>query len=366
MTPQDAYLKLALTHGLGPVGIGRLMTRFGDPAEIFSASMADLREVEGIGSERARAILDPKLNETLETEKARCRTQNLTILTPIDELYPPAFAQLYDPPCAIWMRGTMQGMDRLALAVVGPRHPTVYGHRMAQRLTQQIARLGVTIISGLARGIDTVAHQAALEAGGRTIAVLGSGLNQMYPSENQALSDKIAANGAVISEFPLDTRPDKGTFPRRNRLVAALSLGVLVIEAGPTSGSLITARLAAEQGRDVLVLPGPIDRPEHQGSNRLIKDGATMITSFEDILEQLPPLASLANALGPTPAPKIESNLTGREQQVYALLSDEPRTIDDLVRGSENLPPSAASATLISLELKRIVRKLPGGYIRAL
>jgi DNA processing protein len=231
-----------------------------------------------------------------------------------------------------------------------------------------MARIGTCLISGLARGIDTVAHEAALAAGARTIAVLGSGFDKLYPAENAPLAEKIAnGNGAVISEFPMSTPPSPGTFPRRNRLVAALGLATLVIEAGTRSGALITARIAMDLGRDVLVLPGAIDNPECTGSNQLIRDGATLVASIEHILEEVEPLMTMAAGFTDQPnAPSPRAaTLSGREKQLYQLVDDAPRTVDDLVRVA-TIPPSAVSATMLSLELRRLVRKTPAGYVRAI
>lgn len=366
MTPADALLRLALVPGLGPLTAQRLLATVDEPAEIFGLGMQQLMRLDGIGPERARRICDPSGEDLLASERARAHSAGIRILTPCEADYPRALTLLDDPPLAIWQRGTIIRRDQLAVAVVGPRKPSAYGHRMAQRLAGGLARIGCCIVSGLARGIDTVAHEAALQQGGRTLAVIGSGFEQLYPAENHALVERIVADhGAVLSEFPLATRPAPGHFPRRNRLVAALALGVLVVEAEKRSGALITARLAGEQGKEVMALPGPIDRPEAQGANQLIRDGATLITCLDDILHEIEPLHTLAGgATGDEQESPRASALSGRERELYTLLSDEVRSPDELVRISR-LPASIISATLISLEIKRCVRKLPGGYVRA-
>jgi DNA processing protein len=229
-----------------------------------------------------------------------------------------------------------------------------------------MARIGATIVSGLAKGIDTAAHTAALDADGRTVAVLGSGLGRLYPAENQPLVERIiAGHGAVISELPYLMDASPGTFPRRNRLVAALSLATLVIEASRTSGSLITARMAGELGKQVLVVPGPIDRDESAGANQLIRDGATLVASLEHVLDEVGPLATLAQAVpaGADEPRGATHSLSGRERQLFQLLDDTARTVDDLVRAT-GIPPSAVSTTLLSLELRRLARKQPGGFVR--
>lgn len=366
MDESEALLRLALIPGLGPITIERLIERAGHPGEIFGWSMDRLLAVEGVGPERARRICDPRAAESAAAERARCHAAGVRILTRTDRDYPQALRVLTDPPVALWMRGELTPRDRLAIAVVGSRRPSAYAHRCAQRLSGGLARIGACVVSGLARGVDTVAHEAALAAGGRTVAVLGSGLGRIYPEENGALVERIVAGrGAVISEFPFATAPHAGNFPRRNRLVAALSLAVLVAEAGGRSGALITARLANELGREVLVVPGPIDNAACIGSNKLIRDGATLIASLDDVLEEVSPLMTLAGGAGEQPAesPRAAA-LSGREKQVYQLLDDTPRNVDDIVRVAD-VPPSAVSATLLSLELRRLARKMPGGYVRA-
>lgn len=370
MTPADAYLRLALIPGLGPVTATKLMAACTDPAEIFSWSMHQLTTVDGVGPERARKICDPRGDEQVATERARCHAAGVRIITRADADYPLAFTRLSDPPLAVWIQGELEARDALGIAVVGPRRPTAYGHRVAHKFSTGLARLGTCLVSGLARGVDTVAHEAALAAGARTIAVLGSGHGKLYPEENAPLAARIAgtpgaSRGAVLSEFPLMTPPSPGTFPRRNRLVAALGLATLVIEAGERSGALITARLAAELGRVVLVVPGAIDNPESIGANQLIRDGATMVTSLDQILQEVEPLMTLSQGVtgGQQVNPRVEA-LSGRERQLYLMLDDTPRGVDDLVRTTQ-IPPSAISATLLSLELRRLVRKSPAGFVRA-
>jgi len=368
MDRRDALLRLALVPSLGPITAQRLLEVFEDPAELFTASMHQLQRIDGVGGERARRILDPRGGEAVAAERARAHRLGIHITTPADEDYPRQLRLLHDPPLALWISGSIDRRDELALAVVGPRRPSAYGHRQTRRLCLGLARGGCCIVSGLARGVDTVAHEAALSAKGRTIAVLGSGFDHLYPSENADLAQRIAADaGAVVSEFPFDTRPSPGTFPRRNRVVAAFSLGTLVIEAGQRSGALITARLSGELGREVLVLPGPADRPEHVGAHQLIRDGATLVTGLDDIYEELPPLATLAggaDAPGAEEHPRLAS-LNEREKQVYTMLDDTPRGVDELLRVSR-LPASSVNATLIALELRRLARRTPAGYVKAL
>lgn len=367
MTPADALLRLALVPGVGPVLAGRLAAAAGgDLAAVFGWGMDRLQQVEGIGAEKARRICDPRGAEAVEAERSRCAAAGVRILTCHDPAWPKDLDVLADPPLALWIQGELLPRDRLGIAVVGPRRASAYGHRTATRLAGGLARVGATIVSGLARGVDTAAHAAALAAGGRTVAVLGSGIGRLYPEENRPLAERIAAgSGAVLSELPFSGEATPGTFPRRNRLVAALTLATLVIEAGETSGALITARLAGELGKQVLVVPGPIDRPEHVGANQLIRDGAVLVRSLEDILDEVGPLATLAGAAPAPPASLGRAGaLSGRERQLYQLLDDSPRSVDDLVRATA-IPASAVGATLLSLELKRLARKEPGGFVRA-
>ncbi len=366
MDPAHAYLRLALLPGLGPITAAKLLAQVEHPGDVFTWPMDRLLSIDGIGGERARRICDPRGDEAVANERAVCHAAGVRIVTRADAEYPTALNVLGDPPLAIWITGALEPRDALAVAIVGPRRPSSYGHRQGHRLASGLARIGACIVSGLARGVDTVAHEAALAAGARTIAVLGSGHGKLYPSENAPLAARIAdGNGAVISEFPYATDPSPGTFPRRNRIVAALALGTLVVEASNRSGALITARMSAELGRMVLVVPGPVDNPECQGSNQLIRDGATLVASIEHILEELDPLLTLARGQGPAQVEHPRAaTLSGREKQLYHLIDDAVRGVDDLVRTS-GLPASTVAATLLSLELKRLVKKAPGGFVRA-
>jgi DNA processing protein len=368
MTPADAWLRMALLPGLGPATAERLLVATGgDPVAVFSLSMSELMTVDGVGGERARRICDPRGPELVATERAVCAKAGIAIHTRVDPGYPQDLLRLPDPPLAIWMQGALEPRDRLAVAVVGPRRPSSYGHRTARTLSQGLARVGACVVSGLARGIDTVAHEAALSvADGRTVAVIGSGFGAVYPEENRPLAARIAdGRGAVISEFAYNQPPTPGTFPRRNRIVAALALATLVVEAGERSGALITARLANELGRPVLVVPGAIDNPESAGANQLIRDGATLVASLDHILAEVEPLMTLSRGIDAAPAePARAATLSGREKDLYRLVEDQPKGVDDLVRVS-GIPASAVSVVMLSLELRRLVKKAPGGWVRA-
>jgi DNA processing protein len=261
----------------------------------------------------------------------------------------------------------MQPEDHLALAVVGTRKPSNYGQVMAQRLSTEIVQHGFTIVSGLARGIDSIAHQGALQAGGRTLAILGSGINVIYPPENRRLFESISDYGAVLSEFPLDTKPDRWNFPRRNRIISGLSLGTLVIEAAVSSGALLTARHALEQGREVFAVPGRVDVPSSQGTNKLIKNGAKLVESIDDILEEFPdimqgPLVSHppSVALAPNGAP-ASADLSADETRILALLQSEETHIEALIQDSQ-LPAHVVASILVTLELRGLIRQFPGKF----
>ena len=283
-----------------------------------------------------------------------------------DEGYPTNLKYIYDPPPALYIKGNIIPQDNIAIAIVGSRQASYYGLKNAQELAFELAAKGITIISGLARGVDSAAHRGALKAKGRTIAVLGSGLNMIYPVENKGLAEEISQNGAVISEFSQDTPPHRQNFPRRNRIISGLSLGVLVVEAAKRSGALITVGFALEQGREVFALPGKIDSFTSQGTHDLIKQGAKLVESTEDIIEELEPLrSSQTNQTRSESKTKIEPNLPEEEKQVYSCLSCEPLHIDELAQ-KVNLSYGRLLTCLLKLEYKKLVKELPGkAFVRS-
>jgi DNA processing protein len=288
----------------------------------------------------------------------------ITVLTLIDPAYPHHLRWISDPPLVLYIRGATQPEDHLALAVVGTRKPSNYGKAMAQRLSAELVQHGFTVVSGLARGIDSVAHQSALQAGGRTLAVLGSGINVLYPPENRRLFETISDRGAVLSEFPLDTKPDRWNFPRRNRIISGLALGTLVVEAAVSSGALLTARHALEQGREVFAVPGRVDVPSSHGTHRLIKSGAKLVEGIEDILEEFPDLVRQSSLRQPETArqatPSLEE-LSADEGRILALLQPEETHIDTLIQGSQ-LPAQVVASILVTLELRGLIRQFPGKF----
>lgn len=364
MTRTEAYLALNLIPQVGPVRIRRLIQALGSPERVLSASVSDLLRVEGIGSAQAEAIHQWDREGSLEKELQKVHQRGLTLLTQEDELYPPLLKQVYDAPVLLYVWGELQKRDHHAIGVVGSRHATIYGMNATKKLSFQIAYSGYTVISGLARGIDTAAHEAALAAKGRTVAVIGSGIGKLYPPENKALAERIAQQGAVISEYPVDRPADRQTFPYRNRVVAGWGSGLLVVEAPVKSGSLITAQQAAEQGRTVYAVPGPIDKPTSSGCNRLIQQGAKLVMDGADILDDLMvlfPTAPMAPKVEP-PAPAV--TLTLDEQILFNALTSDELHIDELTSRS-GLAPGTVNVNLMRLEMKRLIRALPGRrYVR--
>lgn len=299
-------------------------------------------------------------------EVNRLQTGPVTLLTLVDPLYPASLRWIFDPPPVLYVRGTLQPCHRLAVAVVGSRKPSHYGQTIAQRLSAALAKNGYTVVSGLARGIDSLAHAGALNAGGQTLAVLGSGINVVYPPENRRLCERIWAQGAVLSEFPLDTKPDRWNFPQRNRLISGLALGTLVIEATAHSGSLHTAQHALEQGREVFAVPGRIDAPNSQGTNSLIKRGAKLVEDISDILEEFSAAVRTSAHQYQAPVahatdPHTPEALNAQEAQVWALLQAEEVHIDAVIHASQ-LPAQVVASILVTLELRGFVQQFPGKF----
>lgn len=299
-------------------------------------------------------------------EVERLQMTDVHLVTLEEPTYPPALRWIPDPPPVLYVYGTLQANDTLALAVVGSRKPSPYGQATAQHLSTALARHGFTVVSGLARGIDSTAHHSALQAGGRTVAVLGSGVNVVYPPEHRRLYEAIRTQGAIVSDFPFDTKPDRWNFPRRNRIISGLALGTLVIEASEKSGSLHTARHALEQGREVFAVPGRIDLPSSRGTNNLIKRGAKLVENIEDILEELPQAVrtTLSTQVSPATAPgapALPADLTADEARVLAALLPEETHIEMVIHASQ-LPAHVVASILVTLELRGLVRQFPGTF----
>jgi len=356
MDSRTAYFILALLPGIGPRRIRALLGALGSPERILNASENELRPI--VGGQIATVIHRWKRESPHEEESALLHQRGWSFLTWADEAYPPLLREIHSPPLMLQVWGEVRVTDFPAVAVVGTRRTTPYGRDCARMLTTGLAKQGYTIVSGLAHGIDTVAHEAALAAGGRTFAVLGSGLADIYPKENQALAARIASNGAVISQYPCRTQPDARQFPQRNHTVSGMSHGLLVVEGNARSGSMLTAEAAMEQGRLVFAVPGPIDRQSSIGPHRLIQDGAKLVMSVEDLVSELPAPSrpAVEMDLVAVPAPP---DLVGDDLNVFEALGSEGVTID-FIAEKTNLPSSRVSSTLLRLEIRQLVRKNPG------
>jgi len=359
MTTREAIVALNMLPKIGPVRVRRLLEAFGDPAKILGAAKDRLMRVDGIGEETAKILHSWQDHADPISEIEDAAARGISIVTQDDEDYPDPLREAYDPPMLLYVWGKLEARDKHAISVVGSRRATIYGKQATKKLSYQLAQSGFTIISGLARGIDTAAHEAAVAANGRTIAVLGSGLGKLFPQENLALAEKIASGfGAVVSEFPINTSPDKQTFPMRNRIVAAWARAVLVVECPAWSGSLITANLASEYGKPVFAVPGPIDKPTSAGCNQLIRDGATLVADASHILDDLGelPFARKASAAQPV---SENPELPEDEATVFAAVTTDESPVDLIIERC-GLPAHTVTATLMKLEMRRLVRAFPG------
>lgn len=366
MNSHEALVALNMVDRVGPVRVRTLLEQFGEPEAILRASKRELLRVEGIGEDTAEAISSWEKTIDLPAELQRIKEYGCHILIPSDEAYPELLKQIYDPPLALYVKGQLLPKDKNSIAMVGSRLTTHYGLETARKLAYQLAYLGVTVVSGGARGIDTAAHQGVLSAKGRTVAVLGTGINIVFPPENLKLFENIAAHGAVVTQFPFNRKADKQSFPIRNRIVAGMTLGTVVVEANLTSGALITANMAADYGRQVYAVPGRIDSPRSKGCHQLIKNGAKLCEGAEDILSELEylfPKAPILPGVGTETSP-LAVSLSPAEQAVYACLEQGEMTIDEIIQLS-GLPSSRVSVALLGMEMKRLVQQLPGKvYVR--
>jgi len=340
-----------LIPGIGRVRFTQLENYFGNLESAWQAEAPDLKR-SGLDTRTVHAVTSWRPKLSLEAEMEKLDRQEVQALTWHDPGYPARLKEIYDYPPLLYLRGFLLPEDEWCLAVVGTRRATTYGRQVTEEIVADLARSKITIVSGLARGVDSIAHRSALEAGGRSIAVLGSGLDVIYPSENTDLARRIIGQGALISEYPLGTRPRPENFPRRNRIMSGLSLGVLVAEAGKTSGAMITAHLAAEQNREVFAIPGSILSPVSSGTNHLIQEGAKLVTNHTDILEELN-LTAVAHQI------EIKEIIPASDTETLLLkqLGAEPTHIDEVCRESD-LPISTVSSTLAMMELKGLVKQV--------
>jgi DNA processing protein len=360
MTSTEAYIALNMLPGIGAARLRKLLEVFECPERILLARASELRAVQGIGPEVTESIVTWEKQVDLEAELGRIADFGARVIAQDSPDYPPLLREITSPPIVLYVWGELRESDRHAIGIVGSRKASHYGLECAKKLGYQLAYAGLTVVSGLARGIDTAAHQGALAAQGRTIAVLGSGLLKLYPSENKLLAGKISASGAVVTEFPMETAADTQTFPMRNRIVAGWGSGVLIVEAGFGSGALITASQAIDQGRNVYAVPGQIDRPSAAGSNRLIQQGAKLVASAADILDDLNILLPRAPEEQPIAQARTAA-LKPDEKLVYDSIGDTETPIDAIITRS-NLPSGRVSSTLLLLEMKRLVKQLPGQH----
>jgi DNA processing protein len=361
MDSREALIALNLIEHVGPVRARLLLEHFGDAPKILAASKSALLRVRNIGDETAEAIATWEETIDLAGELKRISDFGCHVLISTDENYPASLREIYDPPLVLYVKGGLTAKDKNAVAMVGSRSTTHYGIETARKLAYQLAYVGVTVVSGGARGIDTAAHQGAMAAKGRTVCVLGTGVNIVFPPENKDLFGRIAENGAVITQFPFNRNGDRQSFAIRNRIIAGMTLGTVVVEADLHSGALITSNFATEYGRQVFAVPGRIDSPRSKGCHDLIKKGAKLCEGAEDILSEFEYLFPGSNR-PPSPGetgvlPALE--LSVNEQKVYDSLDEEERSIDEVIRKS-GLPSSAVSVALLSLEMKHVIKQLPG------
>jgi DNA processing protein len=359
------WLALALTPGLGARMAGKLLREFGSPEAIFNASLTAL-EAQRLTAPVAQAIHTRQPLSAAAKELAQVEQAGSRLVTWDEPAYPRRLREIYDPPPLLYVRGNVELLDRHSISIVGTRRPTPYGNQMAERLARDLAERGLVIVSGLARGIDSCAHKGALASPrGATVGVLGCGIDVVYPKENKKIFAEMETRGAIITEFPLGTFPAPQNFPIRNRIIAGMALGVVVVEGAQYSGSLITARLGMEFGREVYGVPGNVTQPSSFGPNQLIKQGAKLVTSWEDVVEELPTdvRAELLPVEATSPeerASLVEASLSPSEKTLYALLGvDQARHVDELMETS-GLSSSEVLATLFDLEMKGVVRQLPG------
>jgi DNA processing protein len=361
------WIALKSIAGIGNVNFPVLVDKFGSVPAVFDASVSHLKETQGIFKETALAIANFKDWGKVKAELDLLKKYNVNIITYQNELYPQKLLNVYDRPPFIYVMGNLN-KDDINIAIVGSRAASTYGKYTTERISRELALKGITVVSGMARGIDSAAHRGAITAQGRTIAILGSGLDVIYPPENKKLFNDIIENGAVISEFPLGTPPRSSNFPARNRIISGMSYGVVIVEAGEKSGSLITARLALEQGREVFAVPGSIDSAGSRGTNKLIKQGAKLIENTDDILEEIMPQIEITSALKPVATSGIEKTanehqetLNEIDRKIFDYVSLGRIHIDDLI-SSTGLSSADILSALTTMELKGIIQQFPGKF----
>jgi len=367
----ETWLKLIRADGLGPVAFAKMKERFGSVDRALGASASELTKLNGVGFKTAERIAATREKFDTAAELAQAEKLGIWLVNLDDKRYPLALKQIYDPPPVLYVKGTLTREDNLAISIVGSRRSSLYGQEQASRFAHFLASSGFTVCSGMARGIDTAAHKGALAAHGRTIAVQGCGLANIFPPENNTLFNLISESGACISELPLSYEPLSENFPPRNRIIAGLSLGTIVVEAGLRSGALITARAALDYNREVMAMPGKIDSPLSKGAHRLIKDGARLVESVEDVMDALGYIGeqlgshvteAAAHAAENAETPLFDAQqlkLTADERAIHDCLSKEPMHTEQIIADTQ-LEAGSVSAGLISLQLKGLIKQHPG------
>jgi DNA processing protein len=370
LTERQAFMVMNDLPNIGPITLNRLLQEFGgDPREILRADRRRLQSVRGVGPETSDALVNWRTHFDLAREEERLAQAGATFITAGEAAYPPLLKEIHDPPIGLYRKGDY-AFDRPSIAIVGSRRTTLYGQAVAKKLGSDLARLGFCVVSGLARGIDTAAHEGALAVGGKTVAVLGTGIDIIYPSENLGLYRQIAETGAILTEFPFGRKADKQSFAMRNRIVSGMCQGVVVVESDASGGAMITARFAGEQGRLLFAVPGRIDQPTSRGCHQLIRDGATLFTGVDDILSEL----NYLDGLRPSPIPRSAEaeppvgetlSLSADEEQVLACFQAGTRLGVDGVATATGLSTPQISAALMLLELKRLLSKRADGTFEA-
>lgn len=354
------WLALARVKGLGCVSFKKLVAHFGDPTQALSAPRSELAAIDGLHRDAIDGIVGFSQWDEVDGELKRTRDAGVTLVRYTDSDYPARLRNIADPPPLLYIKGALSAADDRAVAIVGSRSASDYGRRVARDLARGLAAYGFTVVSGMARGIDGMAHETALGAGGRTIAVLGSGVERAYPPEHEPLYSRIIERGAVISELPMGSKPLAFNFPARNRLISGMSLGVVVVEATAKSGSLITASLAIEQGREVFAVPGEIGSSRSRGAHQLIRQGAKLVESVNDIIDEIAPqLARQPGAGAQPPARQLPETSSAAVRKVFALLQERSLQVDEIIESS-GLGSAQVLGILLDLELQGYLRQLPG------
>lgn len=356
---KEQLINLSAIPGIGATRIRALVAHFKSTEDIFKASLKQLTAVDGVEIKTAKSIKEFSDFDYGTQQVNKAKHEGIDIIDFWDESYPENLKRIYDPPAFIFVKGTLSKQDKYAISIVGTRLPTSYGKVVAEKIAKELAQKGLVIVSGLARGIDTISHWAAVQSSGRTIAVMGSGLDHIYPGENKKLAEKIIEQGALISEFPMGTKPDAVNFPRRNRIISGLALGTIVVEAGLKSGALLTANYALEQNREIFAVPGNINSPKSLGTNQIIKDGAKLISSANDVLIELEPQLKHFLKEDEAKSRELPQDLSELEKMLLETLSNVPIHIDKLSKVIGKSTAETLSA-LLPLEFKDLVKQLPG------